>query len=160
MSDTQNGGAGCGPGMIRKSSFHRESYTRKDGVHVKGASVPSVCVPHKGKRMLEGKEGKTPKAARVLPKLKEGELSKFGYSSKKSSSDRHSALDRAAKANGARATLRHLVAASNYLRYTVPSSYKTMREDVKYLEDKYFPGRHSKKSKKSKRSKKSKSSRK
>ncbi len=149
----------CPKGKIRRSS-----YTKKDGTR-----VASTCVPDKGK------PGKTPKSQKILPPIKNNKyLRSSGYSTKKSKSERHKALDKvaakSAKNNstslqkGYAEVEKHL----NLVRNYTPKGtkvHKTMSEDMKYLKMKrlasggYKKSRRSSK-KKSSRSKKSKKSRK
>jgi len=131
----------CPKGKIRRSSYMRKSHSRKsyrrsEGVHVRSsyvdrARVPSACVPDKGK------PGKTPKSKRILPKFS-GELSlrHYGYTTSKSSAERHSALDKAAKATqNPLEILRHLNLLRNY--QADPHAKEVLGKDVKYMSEQY-----------------------
>ncbi len=80
----------CPRGTIRRKAYTRKSHSGKT------ARVPSTCVPDKGA------PGKTPKSKQVLPKLKPGRLSQYGYSDVKetSAARRRAALTRAVKKEG------------------------------------------------------------
>lgn len=76
----------CEMGEIMKKGYYRHDYTKKDGTKVKGKYVRQACTPNKGK------PGKTTMEGKVIPKLKKGELSHFGYSTHKNEDERHKAL--------------------------------------------------------------------
>src|SRR5438128_1687771 len=92
----------CRSGYITRSGYMRKahsrsSYKRSDGTKVRGSyvsrtKVGKACTPDKGKK------GKTSKSRRILPKPgKEISLSRYGYSTDKSSVLRHNALRSATK---------------------------------------------------------------
>lgn len=118
----------CGPGKIRRPSYRRSSYTRADGTKVPATTVKSACAVHHGKY-----PGRTPKAARVLPKPSgKLELSKFGYATDRSDEDRHAALREAVKATGdSLEVLRHLNLLRNY--QATPEPKAIMAADVEYM---------------------------
>lgn len=107
----------------------RKSYTRKNSraktsktrnVHVKRACVPDV-----------GKKGKTPKAKRILPALKDDiHLRKYGYGVHKSDRMRHNSLSRASEDIDPLIVLRHL----NLIRNKAPSKSSGHKGSSKNLE--------------------------
>jgi len=81
----------CPVGKIMKKGYYRHDYEKKDGTHVKGKYVKQACTPNKGK------PGKTLESAKVIPPLKKGELTKFGYSTHLSEKERLQSLIKAVK---------------------------------------------------------------
>jgi hypothetical protein len=126
----------CPPGQILRKGFTRKAYERKGyinektGAYVKPASVgktkvPASCVKHIGK-------GKPP----ILPKPdKKIQLHKYGYSIRKSSEERHTALKKAAADNDLLVVLKRL----NLIRNLQPieANKKIFTADVEYLSNLY-----------------------
>lgn len=131
----------CGSGQIRRASYDRKAHSRKSyrrgstkvkASYVDRTHVPSTCVKDMGK------PGKTPKSKRVLPRPGEKlHLSKYGYATHKSPSERHAALMRASKESGEPmlAVLRRLNLLANY--QSDPRAKAAMREDVDYMSAQY-----------------------
>jgi len=127
----------CPRGQIRrkaytKSPYRRRAYTDRRGRRVSAARVgsahfPSTCVKDMGKR------GKTPASKRVLPKLTPGRLGKYGYQTGKSARARHMALGKAVRKEGYATIVRRVVAASNYMKRTAPSSHAKMLSDLSWM---------------------------
>ena len=154
-------------GYVRKM-HHRLSRSGKP-VHVEATYVKETCIPD------VGKPGKTPVEERVIPQLKRGEVSQFGYSTKLESAERQKALVKAVRELGCSAIQKHMVALRT-LNKGRPEIEKILDEDVKFLQEKCYPerfearmkkvaeekllARAAKKSKKSKKEKKSKKSKK
>jgi hypothetical protein len=119
----------CKRGYIR-----RKSYIRKDGTKVKSTCIKDL-----------GKPGRTPKREKVLPKLKPGKLSKFGYETKKPAKDRRRALMKASKNPKTKklskkkmlSNSRRLVVLKNYTKRSNPSAYKKYNADANWLLKKY-----------------------
>jgi hypothetical protein len=86
--------------------------------------VKSACIKDRGR------PGKGPK---VLPKLKEGSLTQFGYSMKSKSRSRHTALNKAVKKFGAASVSRKLNVLAIYNKNTSPKTARTARSDRKYV---------------------------
>jgi hypothetical protein len=103
--------------------IHRKSYTKKNGVHVKGACIKDVG--RAGKGLPGGEPG--------IGKMKEGELSGVGYSLTKKATSRHRALNKATKKYGALSVYRKLNALSVYTKRTSPIKSKTAKADRNYL---------------------------
>ncbi len=119
----------CKSGQIRRSSYTRRSYTRKNGRSVRSTRVSSACITDRGSSgKWTQKHGTT-----GIGKLKAGRLSKYGYSSSKAASARHIALNKAIKAYGALPVYRMLNAIYVYTKRTSPAVsalYKTDRDWV------------------------------
>lgn len=81
----------CPEGQVMREGYYRGSYTKKTGTKVKGKYVKQSCVENKGM------PGKVVPAAKVIPKLNKGTLSKHGYSTHLSEKERLDALIRATK---------------------------------------------------------------
>jgi hypothetical protein len=107
----------CPRGYIKRKSFKRKS----------GTKVRSSCVPD------TGKPGKTPLSKQILPKFSgKLHLRKYGYTTKKSATQRRNSLKKASKQVGKTRVIRHLNLARNYTAPELPA-YKILSADVKYL---------------------------
>jgi hypothetical protein len=105
----------CNRGTLRRKSYTRTSYTRKNGIHVRRARVRSACI----------KAG--------IADVKSGKLSRHGYSSSGSTVTRHTALNKAIKVYGALAVYQMLNAVYVYSKRTTPAKsgiYKADRDWV------------------------------
>lgn len=121
----------CKSGYILRKGYTRKAYTKKTGAHVSATRVPASCIrdignPGKG---LSGTTG--------IGKLKEGDLSSFGYSANKTSRARHVALNAAIKKFGPLSVYRKLNAVAVYTKRTSPRKSKTFLEDRSYVGKKY-----------------------
>lgn len=125
----------CGPGEILRTAFTRKGFTRKttDGkkIRVGSSRVKETCVKDKGK------PGKGPQ---LIPPLKRGLLSQYGYTMNASEDERRGALDEAAKNLDTLEILRHLRALVTLQRAN-PSVHDNMIKDFTYFREKYFPHR-------------------
>jgi hypothetical protein len=119
----------CKEGEIKRTSFSRKSYTRKNGHRVRRAQVASTCVKDLG---AKGKWTNTHKNSGIGP-LKPGRLSKFGYTSSKPISVRHEALNKAVKAYGALAVYKMLNAVYVYTKRTSPALSALYKGDRNYI---------------------------
>lgn len=99
----------------------RKSYTTK-----KGTKVKATCVPDKGAK------GKS--KSRVLPKLKKGELTFYGYDLSDSFEKRKVALKKSTKRYGSLPVLRKLVVLRTYNK-NQPKYYKKYDRDVKFVQE-------------------------
>ncbi len=123
----------CVGRTIRRKSHSRKSYTRKNGVHVKRARVGAVCIKNMGERgKWTAKHG-----SKGIGALKPGKLKAFGYSSTKSTEERHTAIKRAVKAYGALAVYRMLQAIATYSKRTTPGKSHIYMSDRNYVGRKY-----------------------
>ena len=120
----------CGPGYIRRRSYHRKSFINRRGVHVRATDVPQGCA----KDLLRGQP---PRPKVGLPKLTPGRLSKYGYRTSKAASGRHAALNAAIEAEGYATIIRRLVAVSNFNKRSQPSVHAIMREDIEWAKQKH-----------------------
>ncbi len=100
----------------------REGYTKKSGT-----KVSPKCVKDKGL------PGKVTTEAKVLPKLKKGQLTKYGYHLHESSEQRFEALMKAMKVYGYASLIRHLVPLRSYMK-DEPKNYKIVDTDIKKLQ--------------------------
>ena len=119
----------------KKNEILIRSYKKKNGVRVK-----SHCTIDKGAK------GRTPVKKRVLPKLKNNEFVKYGYSSKLSASKRLSKLKRACKDLSYASVLKRLVVLRSYNKRN-PKLYAKFDCDVKALQ-KWRKAKKAKKAKK------------
>jgi hypothetical protein len=107
-----------------KNKIIRSAYTRSNGKRVR-----SVCVKNKG--LL----GKTPKSKKVLPKLKHGLLSKYGYHLNENSTKRQSAIRKAMNDEGILPIYRRLVVLKSYHKNEPGITYNRIKSDVKYAKE-------------------------
>ena len=107
-----------------KNKIIRSAYTRSNGKRVR-----SVCVKNKGL------PGKTPKSKKVLPKLKHGLLSKYGYHLNENSTKRQSAIRKAMNDEGILLIYRRLVVLKSYHKNEPGITYNRIKSDVKYAKE-------------------------
>lgn len=74
---------------------------------------------------------------KVIPKLKRGTLSKFGYSLYGSDSSRHRALDKAVKEYGPGTVIKKLNAVAVLNKNNHPAASNVYRFDIHYIQTKY-----------------------
>jgi hypothetical protein len=114
----------------------RKAYSyKKNGktIYVKAARVKDV-----------GKPGKTKPSEKVLPKLKHGKLSMYGYSTKKNELSRHRALMRAIRAKMGKVTkekyrkvMRRVNVLATYTTRSQPKNSKIYKSDFRWLQNNY-----------------------
>lgn len=130
----------------RKDYILRKGYTRKSRSG-KRVRVTARCIKDRG---LPGKgyQGKGPFGAQRGPgigKLREGELSQFGYSgvSKLSEAQRHVALKKAIAEYGALNVFRKLNAVAVYTKHTSPGVSRVFKSDMAWIRS-YYGGKNGK----------------
>ena len=128
----------CGVGEILRSGFRRKGYSRADGSRVKASYVWPRCVDS------QGLPGKMMASAKVLPKLRHGELTSYGYRADKPAAQRLKALERSAAVYGYRSTVGRVVAFMNYSEHT-PRLLRVYKTDLKNLRAAYASGKIKKK---------------
>ena len=112
-------------GACGRSQILRKAYTRRDGTRVK-----AVCVKNKGL------PGRTIASAKVLPKLKVGKLTRYGYYTDLSAKARLASLSKSVRGVGYATTIRRVVAIRNYSEHN-PKLLKIYETDIKNLQKKY-----------------------
>jgi hypothetical protein len=117
----------CEKGKIMKKGYYRHEYTKKDGTKVKGNYVKQSCTPNKGK------PGKTTSEGKVIPKLKKGELSQFGYSTHSTEDERHKALLKAVEKLSYATVIRKLNAVRTLSKADV-KLFKIYSRDIENLQ--------------------------
>jgi len=128
--------------LVRRDPYDRKTYTREDGTKVKGTHVPATYMMIKD----QGAPGRGPKLIKITAK---GVLSKYGYSTKNSSAERHRAIDKAVKKYGAKAIWRRLHAMANLRekagvegakpRKGLEKEWRIFRTDRDYVKNKHKP---------------------
>lgn len=108
----------CGAGRIR-----RRAYTTRRNVRVRSHLVKDMGAPGK----WSSKHG-----VGIGP-LKEGDLSKRGYSVSKSKTARHRALRKTVRALGPLSTFRKLNAVATYTKRTSKGKSKTFKADRNWI---------------------------
>ena len=111
----------------------RGSISRRGYIYLKKSTgkrirVKSGCIKSKGLRS----RGK--KSNRVLPKLKKGSLTKYGYSTSVSESKRHIALKKALKAYGYSTLVKKLNAVKLLTKNTNPKNSRIYGRDLKWIQ--------------------------
>lgn len=125
----------CPRGEILRKGYVRKAYKRSDGTVVKSKRIAATCVPDKGK------PGKTPNSKKVLPKPKQGGLSKYGYSNIKTAGavKRRAALTIAVKDLGYAPVVRRLNLISNYNKNSDPFAHRLLRSDMAWMKKELAP---------------------
>lgn len=108
--------------LIRRASYVKKSYTRKDGVKVKSSLIKDQGKIGKGRKLFEIKD--------------KGFLTKNGYSLKKSSDERKKSLRRASEEKGMLSVLRHLNAIRT-LQKNNHDNFNKLDKDVKFVQKEY-----------------------
>ena len=113
-----------------KGSISRVSYSyRKKSLGGRKIKVHSSCMRSKGLRS----RGK--KTRRVLPSLKKGSLTRYGYNVHETKEMRHKALKKALKIYGYASLVRKLNAVKLLTKNTSPSNSKIYGQDINYLQN-------------------------
>ena len=139
----------CPKGYIARHSYARRYKTsvRQRGYTVKKASgttykvypknetlyVPAACVKDLGK------PGKGVPEGQGIGPLRKGEMTKFGYSSKKPEEERHEALKKAVAELGPLSTYRKLDAVAKLGVRVAPDASRIFAKDRDWLERKFGP---------------------
>jgi Family of unknown function (DUF5771) len=109
-----------------KGSISRRSYNYKRKSTGKRVKVRSSCVKSKGRR------SRGLRVNRVLPSLKKGSLTKYGYHLSDSKDERHKALKKAFDAYGYSTLIKKLNAVRLYNK-SKPSVYNKYTQDMNYV---------------------------
>jgi len=110
-----------------RGAVSRKSFVRKSGVKVKATCVKSKSLRSKGK-----------KPQVYLPKLKQGALTKHGYSVRESSKMRHAAIKKALKEFTPGELVKKLNAVRVLSKNTSPENSAIYAKDIKYIEEKWL----------------------
>lgn len=112
----------CPKGYISRFGY---SYRKKS----KKIKVRASCIKSRGLRS----RGK--RTSIVLPILKKGSLTKFGYSTREPENKRRSALRKALKVYGYSSLIKKLNAVKLLTRNTSPSNSRIYGSDIKYIQN-------------------------
>jgi hypothetical protein len=139
----------CPKGYIARHSYARRYKTsiRERGYTVKKASgttykvypknetlyVPAACVKDLGK------PGKGVPEGQGIGPLRKGEMTKFGYSSKKSEEERHEALKKAVAELGPLSTYRKLDAVAKLGARIAPDASRIFAKDRDWVQRRFGP---------------------
>lgn len=115
-----------------KTSCPRGAISRKSFVRKSGVKVSATCVKSKSLRS----KGKKPQV--YLPKLKQGALTKHGYSIHESSKMRHTAIKKAMKEYTPGELVKKLNAVRVLSKNTAPENSAIYAKDIKYIEEKWL----------------------
>lgn len=126
----------CSIGEIKRSATSRKGYIRRSKtgklVKVRRSVSRATCVKNRGAK------GKSSPQQKITIVQGEHYLSKFGYSAKKSTTSRHTAIKKLIKSGKSPLAVRHmLIARSNLLKRTEPTYSKKMYSDQKWTKKHY-----------------------
>ena len=126
----------CPPGKVLRAPFTRK-YTnrvRKAGFNVKRGNKTVRVYPTSKTVLVEATciDGKA-----VIGPLKEGELTKYGYSARVSREKRHLALKKAVIVYGALNVFHKLDAITKLTIRTAPDAHKIFKADIDWLRKNY-----------------------
>lgn len=129
----------CPPGQVLRAPYRRKySVTvKRNGFNVRRGDkvvrvyptassvlVPASCIEDKGE------PGKGPK---IIGPLKKGELTRYGYSARVGSEERHTALKKAILAYGAVSVFHKLDAVAKLTIHTAPEAHKVFKADIEWV---------------------------
>ena len=113
----------------------------RSGFKKKGCYNPwAVCTKSVGRDAGVGysrKRSRRLRSNQVIPKLRKGTLTKYGYTIKKKAGERHNALDKAIKAYGYSTVIKKLNAVRTLTKNTFQKNAEVYSKDMKYLQKKY-----------------------
>ncbi len=105
-----------------KGQIKRKSYTKKNGTKVKSTCIKDLGLPGKGPV--------------ILPKLQQGTLTQFGYSSKNSDIKRHNSLKKAVAKYTKSAVIHKLNAITTLNKNTNPTLSGVYKSDMAWVQEK------------------------
>lgn len=122
--------ASCKRGTIRRAGYTRRLARSRRTIYVPASCIPDVGAPGKG--LASGEPG--------IGRLREGDLSKFGYDNVTTLSvgRRHLALARAVREYGALSLFRKLNAVYVYTRRSSPASSRIFKADRDWVRATYM----------------------
>ena len=135
----------CPTGKILRHAYVRRygSTVKKQGYTVKRGDMKYKVYPTSKSTLVKAAcvkdVGKVGKGEQKIGPLRRGELKKFGYVYRLSSTQRHDALAKAVKAYGALDTYRKLDAVAKLTRRSAPEASKIFKEDRDYVRKTYGP---------------------
>jgi len=120
----------CRRGTIRRVGYTRRIPRSSRRIYVPASCIPDVGAPGKG--LASGEPG--------IGRLREGDLSRFGYDNvtTMSAGARHLALARAVRAYGALSLFRKLNAVYVYTRRSSPASSRIFKADRDWVRATYM----------------------
>jgi hypothetical protein len=120
----------CRRGTIRRAGYTRRLAHSRSRIYVPASCIPDVGAPGKG--LASGEPG--------IGRLREGDLSRFGYDdvTTMSAGRRHLALARAVREYGALSLFRKLNAVYVYTRRSSPASSRIFKADRDWVRATYM----------------------
>lgn len=135
----------CPPGQALRRAYVRRYSTavREKGYTVHRGNKTYKAFPKGDKTVvkaacIEDKGAKGIGPQRIGP-LRHGELTKYGYTTRKSANERHNALKKAVKEYGALGVYRKLNAVAKLGKTTAPNASKTFSEDRNWVKETMGP---------------------
>jgi len=138
----------CPPGMIPRKSYTRKYSTavRKHGFTVRRDGKTYKVYPKASNMLVNSKciknmglPGKGPSSGKGFGPLRKGELSKYGYSFRRTESERKAALKAAVNSYGALGVYRKLNAVAKLTAHTVPKAAKAFSADRNWVRSHFGP---------------------
>jgi len=136
----------CPPGQILRKGYtrHYSTAVRKRGITVrkttgqvyrihptqKNVHVPASCIKDPG-------PANKPRTSRLIGPLREGELAKYGYSFRRSETDRHVALVKAIHEYSAISVYHKLDAIAKLTGRTLPNASAVFAKDREWVRNKF-----------------------
>lgn len=119
----------CRKDQIIRKGYKRAAYYREDGTYVSASKVGPSCIADLGN------SGKGP---RLIPKMKKGELTKFGYSLDKLAGPRRVALKKAVRAYDGLSVFRKLNALATLNKNVNPVYARKFKSDAAWVKKTYY----------------------
>lgn len=130
----------CKRGTIRRTGYTRRLPRSRRTIYVPASCIPDVGAPGKGLASGEPATGEPATGEPGIGRLREGDLSKFGYDNVTtlSAGRRHLALARAVREYGALSLFRKLNAVYVYTRRSSPASSRIFKADRDWVRATYM----------------------
>lgn len=119
----------CRKDQILRKAHKRTAYYRADGTYVSAAKVGPTCIKDLGN------SGRGPN---LIPKMRKGELTKFGYSLEKLAGARRLALKKAVRAYDGLSVFRKLNALATLNKNVNPVYSRKFKADAAWVKKTYY----------------------
>lgn len=119
----------CRKDQIIRKGYKRAAYYRADGTFVAAAKVGPSCIADLGH------SGRGPN---LIPRMKKGELTKFGYSLHKLAKQRRMALTKAVRAYDGLSVFRKLNALATLNKNVNPVYSRKFKADANWVKKTYY----------------------
>jgi hypothetical protein len=132
----------CPSGQILRAPYKRRfsASTKRAGYNVHRGNKTYRVYPKASSVLVKasciedrGLPGKGPRSGTGIGKLREGDLSRYGYNAHKSESERHAALRKAIHVYGPLSVYRKLDAVTKYTQRTAPEAHRIFKTDRNWV---------------------------